>query len=190
MSLLDWDKSTFQGINSGLANPFFDSVMPLVRNPFFWTPVYVFFAAFLIVNYRMKGVYIILFAVLTFAITDQLSAHLLKGHFLRLRPCQDPSLAFIVRSLVPCGAGSSFPSTHATNHFGISVFLIVVLRKRMAWIVPFALTWAALVSFAQIYVGLHFPVDIIFGATLGIFVGGWVGYVCKLALKPDSYVIQ
>ena len=186
MSLLDWDKNTFAAINHGMANPFFDAIMPLARNPFFWAPVYVFFAAFLIINFKTKGLYIVLFAVLTFALTDQISAHLLKNYFLRLRPCQDPSLHIAVRSLVPCGSGSSFPSAHATNHFGISVFLIIVLRKTISWITPFALIWAALVSFAQIYVGLHFPVDVIFGAFLGVFVGGWIGYVCKLALKIDD----
>ncbi|RZL15228.1 MAG: phosphatase PAP2 family protein, partial [Pedobacter sp.] len=72
---------------------------------------------------------------------------------------------------VPCGSGYSFPSAHATNHFGIAVFLILVFYKKWKPILPLGLLWAFSIAFAQVYVGVHYPVDIICGSLLGTLLG-------------------
>jgi undecaprenyl-diphosphatase len=177
--LLQWDVSTFEAINTGMANIVFDIIMPFLRNPFTYIPVYVFFATWLVYNFKMKGVYLILFGFLTFALSDQISAHLLKFLVQRPRPCNDTFMAGHVRLLVPCGGGFSFPSTHATNHFAFSFFFIGILPRGFRGMKFLLVLWAATVSFAQVYVGLHFPIDVLFGAALGSFIGLFVAALSK-----------
>lgn len=183
--LQNWDRAAFITVNSGTANPVLDVLMPLLRYPLTWVPVYVFLAAFLIYNFREKGLLLIAGALLTFLISDQLSAHVLKFLFMRPRPCNDPVMAGYVRLLVPCGSGYSLPSSHATNHFALSLFLITALSSRLKWILPFGLLWAATVSYAQVYVGLHFPIDVIFGGLLGGLIGIFVATLTRKAFSLD-----
>jgi undecaprenyl-diphosphatase len=77
-------------------------------------------------------------------------------------------LAFSIREIVRCGSGFSFPSSHATNHFGLSAFIIFTLHHKNKWIIPLAIFWAILVCYAQLYVAVHYPIDILCGAILGI----------------------
>lgn len=177
--LLKWDVATFEAINTGMANITFDILMPFLRNPLTYVPVYVFFATWLVYNFRMQGFYLILFALFTFLLSDQISAHLLKHLVQRPRPCNDTFMAGNVRLLVPCGSGFSFPSTHATNHFAFSLFFIGILPSRMRWMKFFLILWACTVSFAQVYVGLHFPIDVLFGAALGGFIGLFTSALSK-----------
>jgi membrane-associated phospholipid phosphatase len=178
-----WDREIFQAINSGMANPFFDWLMPLLRNAYIWAPLYVFFAVFAVRNFPPKGFYIIIFGLLAFMLSDQISADILKPLVQRDRPCNDIIMAQYVRSLIPCGTGKSFPSSHATNHFALAVFIISISPLRMRWIVPFLLVWATGVAFAQVYVGVHFPLDVIGGAILGGLIGFFIGFICKRALN-------
>jgi undecaprenyl-diphosphatase len=76
---------------------------------------------------------------------------------------------------VPCGSGLSFPSSHAANHFSISVFTGVTLGWYKKWIWPAVIAWAALVCYAQVYVGLHYPLDVFSGALLGALTGAATG---------------
>lgn len=183
----DWldilNRNAFVSINSHWTSPTLDLIIPLLRNPFFWAPFYAFLISLLLINYKGKGIYIILFALIGFFLTDQLSAHLLKPLFGMPRPCQDYFMFGQVRSLVRCGVGYGFPSSHASNHFGLAVFFIYVLGNKIKWMTPFMLFWAAIISYAQVYVGLHFPLDVLAGAILGTLVGLWSGYLCKRALK-------
>jgi undecaprenyl-diphosphatase len=183
--ILDLDFGLFLRINRDMANPLFDWLMPLLRDAYFWAPLYAFFAAFLLYNYKLKGLYVILFTVIAFAISDQISAHFLKFLVERHRPCAEPALLPYMLARVPCGSGFSFPSSHATNHFAISVFLYVMMPRRMRWVRPFVLIWAATVCFAQVYVGVHYPLDVTFGALLGTLIGLFAAYLCRLITHTD-----
>ncbi len=187
--LLEWDQDMFVAINTGWTHPILDRIMPWLREPLFWTPVYAFFISFLVINFGRKGMYITLFAVLTFVMTDQISAGYIKPRVNRMRPCNDVMLAGEIIQRVECGSGKSFPSTHATNHFGFSLFLIAVLGKRIRGLTIAALLWATSVGLAQIYVGLHFPIDVIFGgllgASIGLFTGSLANYFVPL---PDEHI--
>ncbi|MDX1685268.1 MAG: phosphatase PAP2 family protein, partial [Saprospiraceae bacterium] len=88
----------------------------------------------------------------------------------RVRPCNDESIKQEVILRARCGGGYSFTSSHATNHFGLSMVLFLLLGNRIAWRWLIFL-WAALVSYAQIYVGVHYPLDILGGAVLGVMLG-------------------
>lgn len=112
--------------------------------------------------------------ILTVVLADQISSSVIKPFFNRLRPCNDPDLIETVRLLVNCGGGKSFTSSHATNHFAVATFLGCISSAYNRVIAGLLLLWAAAISYGQVYVGVHFPIDIIFGAVLGIFLGAAV----------------
>ena len=175
--LIQFDQSLFFTINHGLSNSFFDWLMPALRNRFFWTPLYLFIIIFFIRNYGKQGWIMILFLGLTFGCTDFISSSLIKPTVQRLRPCNDPEIKSDVKNLIDCGSGFSFPSSHASNHFGLAVFLIMMFYPKWKLILPIGLLWAASISFAQVYVGVHYPIDILAGAMLGGMIGFMMGTI-------------
>ncbi|TWR29469.1 phosphatase PAP2 family protein [Mucilaginibacter pallidiroseus] len=170
-ALLDLDRQLFRFINTDCTNAFFDWIMPLMRNPKFWIPLYIFIIGFCIWKYLKQGAILILMLCLAVGFADFTSASLVKKQVQRLRPCRDPVTTATVISRVPCGTGYSFPSTHATDHFAIAIFLSCLFYRRWKWVAPALVVWAATVCFAQIYVGVHFPLDITCGAIYGSLVG-------------------
>ncbi len=170
-TLLQLDTEIFLKINKGLSNPFFDLIMPLLRNRFFWAPLYLFIIIFCIKEYKKKGYLLIAGLLVTFALGDLIASRLIKPNIERIRPCNEISLVNDVVERVPCGTGYSFPSAHATNHFALAWFLVLAFYKRWKGIIFWAFAWAASISFAQIYVGVHYPIDIAFGTLLGTILG-------------------
>jgi undecaprenyl-diphosphatase len=183
--LLQFDTELFLKIHQGLSNPFFDWIMPLLRNKYFWSPLYLFIVIFCIRQYKKTGIYIIAGILITFALGDMISSKLIKPNVNRTRPCNEVALTGEIIHRVPCSGGKSFPSSHATNHFGIAVFLIGVFYRKWKAILPVGLLWAAAISFAQVYVGVHYPIDITCGAILGILLGLLTTFIYK-KLKPLS----
>jgi undecaprenyl-diphosphatase len=169
--LLQWDLQVFFWINQAGQHPWLDVILPILRNKYIWAPLYLFIATFLVINYKWKGVLGIIFLLITVGIGDQLSSQLIKPTVERLRPCQHPELQEQVRLIVDCGGPWSFPSSHATNHFAVAVFLIGYFWRQYRWVLPAGLVWAGSISYAQVYVGVHFPVDILTGAVLGTLIG-------------------
>jgi membrane-associated phospholipid phosphatase len=169
--LLQFDRHLFHFINHDLANPFFDAVMPWLRNAKNWIPLYIAIIVLCIWKFKKTGLVIIVLMALCAGFADRTSAGLVKPLVHRLRPCHDPvvSKTDIVR--VDCGTGYSFPSTHATDHFAATIFIILVLHKKWRWIWFWGILWAGLISFAQVYVGIHFPVDVFCGALYGALLG-------------------
>lgn len=182
-TLVGFDQKAFFLINQSLRNSFFDFIMPYARDKNCWIPVYVLIAAYVIYRFRWRSVIIIISAGITVLLTDQIASSILKPIFHRLRPCNNPLVLPHIHLLVDCGSGFSFVSSHASNHFGIAVFLILILGKRIPWITPVALLWAVLICFAQVYVGLHYPADVIAGGLLGVVIGIITGKLCKASLR-------
>lgn len=183
------DYSLFHLINHDWANPVLDFICPWLRERLFWVPFYFLLAWYFFKTYGTKAIWLLVFAVLAIILTDQLSSTFIKPYFHRLRPCNNPALVASVRLLLrDCGVGYSFVSSHAANHFGLAAFLSVIApRKRIS--IPLLLLWATAVSFSQVYVGVHFPVDVVAGALLGICVGLPLGLAAraKLAqLNPEK----
>ena len=174
--LEEFDQWLFIKINTGLANPFLDSVMPFMRYPLNWAPLYVFLAAFALINFKSKGAWWILFFVVTIPLTDMTGNYIFKKGFERVRPCGDPDFFFHVRLLVyHCSTGFSFVSNHAANHFGLATFFFITTRSLLKNWAYIAFVWAALVAMAQVYVGIHYPTDIFAGALLGLLFGSLTG---------------
>ncbi len=170
--LIAWDRRVFETINSDWANPFFDAVMPFLRNSLHWVPLYLFLLVFVLVNFKVKGIWWVVFFLVTVALTDMVGNYVFKQGFERPRPCRDPEMFDHVRLVLKeCGGGYSFVSNHAANHFGMAVFFFISFRHRFpkwAWA---GIAWAALIAFAQVYIGVHFPLDVIAGALLGVALG-------------------
>ncbi|MCF3111546.1 phosphatase PAP2 family protein [Niabella sp. CC-SYL272] len=171
----DWlvkaDRWLFELINVKSASPLLDMVFPAFRNPYVWGPLYLFMVVFVLVNFKKKGGIWLLLFICTAASTDLVGAHLFKNIFERLRPCNDPEMEGHVRLVLGrCSGGFSFVSNHAINHFGISMFFFATFRRffPFTWI---PLVWAGMIGLAQVYVGVHYPLDVLAGATLGILIG-------------------
>jgi membrane-associated phospholipid phosphatase len=182
--LIAIDKELFLAINQGLSNPVFDWLLPVLRNPYTWAPLYLFIIVFCIRNYKKRGAILIAFLLLNFGLSDYISSTVVKKSVERIRPCNDIEFKDQVQLRVRCGSGYSFTSSHATNHFAMAIFMIVVFFgswKPIRWI---GLTWASVISLSQVYVGVHYPGDIIVGAILGTLIGGLVAML-YLRIQPQ-----
>lgn len=169
--LLELDKHLFYFINHDLSNSFFDWLMPLLRWPQFWIPLYVFIIVFCIWKYKKRGIVIIILLAASAGFADFTSASIAKKFFQRDRPCRAVGVSSVDIVRVPCGTGYSFPSTHATDHFAMAIFLCLVFGRKWPWIWLWAVLWAGSICFAQVYVGVHFPIDVTVGALYGALVG-------------------
>jgi len=169
--LLQLDQFLFHQINSVWTSEWLDTLMPLWRNKYIWLPLYVFLISFLLINFGKKGSILFIFAILTIGIADTISSKVIKKTVQRIRPCNDPGMAKFVDLKIKCGGGYSFTSSHATNHFALAMFLIFTLGKRFKWIKWALLFWASTIAYGQVYVGVHYPLDVISGAILGVLVG-------------------
>ena len=173
------DKSIFLVLN-GLHNPFFDVFFYNVSGRLIWVPLYLIILYLLIINFRKKSIPIIIFAFLLIVITDQLSVHLFKNIFLRLRPCHDPQLAGLVHTVNDsCGGLYGFISSHAANTFAFATFIAFILRKDYKYLPAILLFWAVIVSYSRIYLGAHFPGDVLVGAIFGMLTGTGIYFLHK-----------
>lgn len=176
--LLSLDRELFLLLN-GAHSPFWDSVMGFSSAKLTWIP---FYLLLLYCVWRKLGVRNLLWFVLCIAITvtlaDQLSVHLFKNTVQRLRPCHAEELAGLVR--LPngrCGGRYGFVSSHATNVFAVAV--VSSLYLRMGWLQITMFLWALLVSYSRIYMGVHYPGDVICGGLFGALVGLFVYWLAR-----------
>lgn len=175
MSFFEWldniDKFLFTLIQHDSDHAVLDVVAPILRDPYTWVPFYAFMLYYALRYGRQKAWAFIALTLLTFAITDSLTSQIMKPFFGRLRPCHDPDLTQTIRVLVDCGGLYSMPSSHAANHFGLAAFWYFAIRTmggRKWWGLY---VWAAAICYAQIYVGKHYPIDILIGACAGWLAG-------------------
>ncbi|MDI9319448.1 MAG: phosphatase PAP2 family protein [Phycisphaerales bacterium] len=178
-SLLQEDQKLWYHINVLWQNEVLNTLTPILRNPLTWLPLYVFLAIFIPYKFGKKGIYWCLSFIITFALSDYTSASIIKPLVHRIRPCNDAVLQKTVHLLIDCGGGYSFPSAHATNHFALAFFMIFSLGHLYRWMWLPAFIWAFSVAYAQVYVGVHYPLDVICGGLLGIFIGVSTGVFFK-----------
>jgi len=163
------DQAVFLFLNS-LHNPFWDEVMWVISAKLPWLPLYLFILIMLGIKYKNKFLIIFPVLLLTVTLSDQLSVHAFKEVFQRLRPCHEPALDGLVHIVNgKCGGKFGFVSSHAANTFAVAVLSLNLLRRK--WFVTGILAWAALVSYSRVYLGVHYPGDIICGGMLGAVIG-------------------
>jgi undecaprenyl-diphosphatase len=169
--LIQADQQLFNFINHQLHADWLSGIMLAARHELTWIPLYII-VLFKVIQYnKQAAIPFLLISLFTFAITDYCSASVLKPMIGRLRPCYDEATASTMYHLLECGGKYAFPSSHASNHFGMAMCWFACIRVigsqnwRWLWL------WATLICFAQVYVGKHFPLDVFGGAILGIFAG-------------------
>lgn len=166
--IVEIDHSLFYMINNQWSNGLFDAVMPVLRNRYTWFPLYILIVSYLWNAFGgMKGTVLIISLISCVVLADMVSSQLIKKSIRRTRPCNEYVLQQNVIERSTCRYSYSFPSSHATNHFAIASFLILAgglgfVNRSLMWL------WAGTIGFAQIYVGLHFPLDVIAGSLLGV----------------------
>jgi undecaprenyl-diphosphatase len=170
------DEKIFVMINSKWTNPVFDELMPFLRKSDNWAPLYLFLLVFMLINFRKKAWWWILFFIITVSVTDYIGTRIFKYGFERVRPCNVPQMMENLRLLVPCPSGFGFTSNHAANHFGMATFLFISFRHFFKNWMLLAFVWAGAIAYAQVYVGVHYPMDVICGALWGLVVGTCSGY--------------
>ena len=182
------DKQVMIFLNN-LGSSTFDPFWILVSEKWFWIPLYVIFLYFLYKNFNKKSLfYILLFVALGITASDQI-ANIFKFGFERLRPCHDPSLEGLLRE-VKCGGKFGFYSAHSSNSFFVATYLTILLGKKIKQLPYFLFVWAAIVAYSRVYLGMHFPGDIIIGAIMGILLALFFGTLAKKVIKKSEVTTQ
>ncbi len=183
-SLRHIDRLLFHFINHDLANAVLDVLCPWLREKLTWIPLYLLIAYLLFKKYGHKILWLSLLTVVTILLSDQTSG-LFKHLVHRLRPCNNPELADSIRHVVECGVGFSFVSAHAANHFALATFFSFLFMENKKWM-AFLYLWASCIAFSQVYVGVHYPGDVLAGAIVGIMVGLITGNIAKRYVIPNT----
>lgn len=172
------DTSLFLFLNS-LHTNFLDKLMWLLSDKLIWLPLYMAIMIIIIYSQKNRALFIIPILILAVVISDQVSVHLFKEVFQRLRPCHDPSLEDLVHIVNgKCGGKYGFVSSHAANTFGLAMLSSSILKRK--WYTIMIIVWATLVSYSRIYLGVHYPGDILGGALLGILTGYGLYYIYQV----------
>ncbi|MEM9990942.1 MAG: phosphatase PAP2 family protein, partial [Bacteroidota bacterium] len=150
-TVLQFDQLLFEIINQQLHYPFLDTILPYWREKTTWIPLYLLILGWAFWQYQWRAaLLIIVMLCATVGVADTVSSKIIKKQVERPRPCNNVHLKSDVLLLVDCGSGYSFTSSHATNHFSVAVFLILLWGRRLRWLKFVALFWASVIAFAQV----------------------------------------
>lgn len=172
------DSDLFLFLN-GLHTDWMDKVMVLITDMWAWFPLYLLIIYWTVKQYGKRWWWIILAVCVVVLCSDQLASHVCKPLFQRLRPCyNDDFQLFIHLPKGLAGGRYGFVSSHAANTFSVATFLTAALKNYRPWPAITLFLWAAISSYTRIYIGYHYPGDILCGTLLGVLVGTvtWRGF--------------
>lgn len=177
------DTSLFLILN-GLHCSFLDVVMYWLSDKYFWLPMYLGIAFFIVRKYKMQGVIILLLVGVVITLCDQTASTLIKNTVMRLRPSHEPALSGLVH-LSKAGAGGlyGFVSSHAANAFGLAFFLSFVLNNQFKYLKYWLFIWAFMVSYSRIYNGVHYPGDVIVAAGIGFLIAKFIAKLYDIIIE-------
>jgi undecaprenyl-diphosphatase len=162
------DQQLLLFLNS-INSPFWDQVMYVISAKLPWIPLYLAILIAMGIKYKRKFLIIIVMIIIAITLSDQISV-LFKNTFQRFRPCHEPALEGLVHLVKGrCGGTYGFVSSHASNCFTVALLSLLLLKKR--WFSYSIVFWALVVGYSRIYLGVHYPGDVICGSLLGIIIG-------------------
>lgn len=174
-AIIHLDQQLFTWINTVFTCSVFDLILPVIRNKITWVPLYILIAISLYIRDKSNTYKWILLCLIGIIFTDNSISLLLKNWIQRIRPCNIESTYLQVRLLVHCSTTYSFPSAHAGNHaFLATIFTNMACYYDVKYIRSIILAlciWVISIAYAQVYVGVHFPIDVVGGILLGVFIG-------------------
>lgn len=184
--LIDIDKHVMLALN-GSDSLYMDGVMKIFTTTSVWIPVAAVLLFIVLKNNTPRGSLLTVLAVaLTILACDQISSGLIKPIVARLRPSHDPSFMHLIDTFNGYRSGSySFTSSHACNSFGIFTIIALIIRNRALSLS--LLLWACINSFSRIYLGVHYPGDILCGAIVGIVIGSIIFLIYHIVKKKIDY---
>jgi membrane-associated phospholipid phosphatase len=185
--LLHLDYQLMLLINRLFIHPYMDTISLFMRESIFHIPLYVFIILFAFSALRSKAVWWLLAGILLIICCDLISSHVIKDLVGRPRPCRDPFMAGNIRLLASyCGGNGSFTSSHAVNHFAFATYVFTTLKSFSPWF-RVLFIWAALIAYSQVYVGVHYPSDVLVGAILGCLFGWLCARIVRQSLSLHQY---
>lgn len=191
--MMEWleyiDRNLFLAIN-GWHAPWADEFFSWISYKYFWIPVYLLCVGLACTFYGWKkGLTYTFFIVFTIALADLISVQLFKEVFMRARPCHNTELApFVHLYQNDCGGYAGFLSSHATNIGALSFWLFMIYKPRLRWVALPLIIWILLIDYSRIYLGRHYPADVITGTMLGIFVAWLISRIVFqfIPIKSES----
>ena len=164
---------------NGMGTEQWDQFWLIATNQLSWIPLYLFFIFLVFKSFGWKkGLAMVLLTALMVTFSDQFTVFL-KNSFERLRPNRDPAINEVIR-ILKNNSSFSFVSGHATTSMAVSVLMYLTLRKSYPYTWLFFI-WPLMFAYSRIYIGVHFPLDVICGALLGLLIG-YVFYLISLKL--------
>lgn len=180
-----FDSFFYHLINQTLTAGWMDFLMVKFSDKLFWIPFYAIVVWLLFRHYGKRAALILLFMALAVVASDRISSGFIKPLIKRQRPCLELSLS--PRILDPCHDTGSMPSSHASNHFAVAFFMVLLIGIRNKLTTLLWLGWAAAVAYSRVYCGVHYPTDVLAGSALGILLGTLFYYLYQFTASKIKW---